>query len=225
MLNDVGPPSVNGKTINVDHHRHQQRRPERASRSRSTGTHRGRSAPAVRDAFAFQTDVHTPEFDQDVSISVRAARRLAGRPRRGPVQHARDRSGPPPPPTIGISRGASCTRRRRGADEQLLERPPELAVRRASCAFANLSITFAPDAQNGHLALRVRQFPSARRDGSGDFNEQVRPYYQLRGVRSPATCRFSFNYGRTSASSARSPSRRHRPRAPHSPRATNEEHA
>ncbi|HEX5917617.1 MAG TPA: fibronectin type III domain-containing protein [Nocardioides sp.] len=190
-LDDVGPASLNGKTMTWN----------------ITGTSNGNPSvvevdvngttevfrPGGPGRFALQKTYTAPEYNQNITISVRLYDDDPGG--RGEDRSVRtDRTGPPPPPTIGISRGPSCNDGDEVLENNCWTGPPEAPCDVASCAFANLSITFAPDAQKAIWRCEFDKFPFTRDEqGSGDFNGQVRAYYNS-GDTVAGTCRFSFNY-------------------------------
>jgi hypothetical protein len=193
MLDDVGPPALNGRTMTWT----------------ITGTSNGNPSivevdvngttevfrPGGPGRFSFQKTYTATEYNQNVTISVRLYDDDPGG--RGEDRSVRtDRTGPPPPPTIGISRGASCNDGDEVLENNCWSGPassdPPCDV--PSCAFANLNITFASDAQKAIWRCEFDKFPFTRDEqGAGDFNGQVRAYYQS-GETVAGTCRFSFNY-------------------------------
>ena len=97
---------------------------------------------------------------------------------------------------MGISRGAPCTDGDEVLENNCWDGPPEPPCDVASCAFAHLSVTFAPGAPQTIWKCRFDKFPwpySRDAQGVGDFAGDVRAYYQS-GETVAGTCQFSAHY-------------------------------
>ena len=201
MLDDIGPPCRQRQ----DDRRGPSPAPATATRQRRRGpdqrrADRGRSSPRRSGALqpsssTFTTDELRRRTSRIVGAAVRRRTRAAvartGRPhgpqRRPTATDDRDRRGEP-----------RARRRRRARRTTAASGPPDTPCDVPSCAFVELSITFAPDAQQAIWRCEFDKFRvrARRTSGSGDFNGQVRPYYQS-GETVAGTCRRSSgNYAR-----------------------------
>ena len=190
-LDDIGPATVNGKTLTWT----------------ITGTNNGNPSvvevsvdgttevfrPGGPGRFAIQKTFTASSYNQNVGISVRLYDDDPGG--RGEDRTSRgDRSGPPPAPSIGISRGASCTDGNDVPEDDCWNGKPEPPCEVASCAYAVLHVSFAPDAPQTIWRCDFEKFSAFRSaQGTGDYSGQTSAYYQS-GETVKGTCRFAANY-------------------------------
>ncbi|WP_210439941.1 Ig-like domain-containing protein [Nocardioides xinjiangensis] len=194
MLDDVGPGRVNGRTVTWT----------------ITGTSNGNPSivevqvdggapelfrPGGPGRFSFEKTYTASGYNQNATISVRLYDDDPGG--RGEDRSSRtDRSGPPPAPAIGVSRGAACTDGDLDAGNDCWDGPPERPCDTASCGFVHFSVTFAPDAPDAIWRCRFDKFPwpsSRVAQGAGSSSGQVDAYYDA-GETVSGRCEFSANY-------------------------------
>lgn len=193
MLNGIGSPTVDGKTLTWTISGSSNGDPAQlAIRVNDNGSTQLVDLNTV-GGFSQTFSTTTNNFDEAVNLFVTlqdpapAGRGFATQQRIG------DRSGPPPQPVIGVSRGASCTDGDVDLENNCWDGPPETPCTQASCAFTNFSVTFAPGAPEAIWRCTFDKFRSRDAQGAGNFSGQVRAYYDT-GEQVAGTCRFSANY-------------------------------
>ncbi|MCY7402384.1 MAG: fibronectin type III domain-containing protein, partial [Nocardioides sp.] len=153
--------------------------------------------PSGVGAFSFTTPVFmADQFEQEQEIFVTV---LDDSPdgRGQDTGSGSVNAGPPPPPTIGISRGARC--QDDAADQPACADAVDIAANRKctvdSCAYAVLTITFA-EGISGNWSCDFDKFlPQRSKNGSGNFSGQVDPYYAS-GERVVGNCNFGGSIGK-----------------------------
>ncbi|MDR7251760.1 hypothetical protein J2X46_000732 [Nocardioides sp. BE266] len=172
-------------------------------RNKRTSTSGGSTAPTQTfrptgpGAFSFTTPAYlTEEYEQEQEIFVRVYDDSPG---------GRDESNgsnsvfapKPPPPSIGISRGARC--QDDSADQPACADAVDVAAGRKctvdSCALAVLTIRFAEGTPSKDWTCDFDKFwPRRSESGTGDFSAQIAPYYSS-GEPVKGNCRFGGSLG------------------------------
>ncbi|GAA1926823.1 Ig-like domain-containing protein [Nocardioides hwasunensis] len=190
MLDDVGPAVVDGKSVTWTINGSNNGNPA-VVEVRINGGPAEVFRPGGPGRFSFQKTATADRYGSDVSISVRLYDDDPGN--RGEDRSSRtDRSGPPPPPTISISRGANCN----DGDDDVTNNcsfPPDTPCDVVTCAFANVTVTFAEGAPDAIWRCRFDRYRTRSAEGSGSGTSSSRAYFnaydQVAG-----TCEFSSGY-------------------------------
>ncbi|PKH43614.1 fibronectin type III domain-containing protein [Nocardioides alpinus] len=155
--------------------------------------------PSGPGAFTFTTPaVSTDEYEQGQEIFVTVDDDAPGG-RGADTGRESATSAAPPPPAIGIGRGAGCQDDAENQPACAGSADPKCTD--VSCAYATLSITFAAGARAQNWNCTFAKFPGGllqppKRDksGNGDFSGQVDAYY-ARGENVSGSCSFGGGYG------------------------------